>query len=96
MDPASELPSINRYTILANLAGLPSISVPCGLTPSGLPVGLMLTGSPFSDERLLAIGADYQTHTDWHELRPSAWRESSQEPVAAPPCAEPARAERDA
>lgn len=46
----------------ANLAGVPAISVPCGLTRSGLPVGLQLIGSSNAEELLLAIAAVYQQH----------------------------------
>jgi Asp-tRNA(Asn)/Glu-tRNA(Gln) amidotransferase A subunit family amidase len=58
------------YTIPANLAGLPALSVPCGLTGAGLPVGLQLIGTAFSEEKLFAIAADYEAVTPWHTLRP--------------------------
>lgn len=43
------------FTVSANLAGLPAISIPCGENPSGLPIGVQLMGAPFSENRLLNI-----------------------------------------
>lgn len=48
------------YTIAVNLAGLPAISVPCGLTPAGLPVGIQMIAPRFYDESLLALAAAYE------------------------------------
>ena len=53
------------YTIGANLAGLPAVSVPCGLV-DGLPVGLQIIGPHFSEERLLATAHAWQQQTEWH------------------------------
>jgi len=58
------------YTISANLAGIPGITVPCGRTQSGLPVGLQLMGPHFAEDRLLRIAHHYQCHTDWHKQTP--------------------------
>ena len=58
------------YTISANLAGIPGISLPCGLTSSGLPVGLQLQAAPFEEEKLLRIARMYERETDWHTRRP--------------------------
>jgi aspartyl-tRNA(Asn)/glutamyl-tRNA(Gln) amidotransferase subunit A len=59
-----------------NLAGVPGISLPCGLTQSdstrgGLPIGLQLQSRPFDEERLLRAAAMYQRATDWHTRRPA-------------------------
>jgi aspartyl-tRNA(Asn)/glutamyl-tRNA(Gln) amidotransferase subunit A len=59
------------YTIGANLAGLPGISVPCGFA-GRLPVGLQLVGAHFAEERLLACAHQYQQLTDWHERKPES------------------------
>jgi aspartyl-tRNA(Asn)/glutamyl-tRNA(Gln) amidotransferase subunit A len=58
------------YTVGANLAGIPSISVPCGFTPAGLPVGLQLQAPPLAEDRLLRAAAAFQSATDWHTRRP--------------------------
>lgn len=58
------------YTIAANLAGLPAISLPCGFTKSGLPIGLQLQAPPFEEERLLRAARMYEQTTHWHERRP--------------------------
>ncbi len=57
------------YTIGANLAGLPGMSVPCGFV-DGLPVGLQIIGSHFSEARLLNVAHRYQQVTDWHTRAP--------------------------
>ncbi len=60
------------YTIGANLAGLPAVSVPCGLV-GGLPVGLQVVGPHFAEERLLAAAHAWQRATDWHRRIPAAY-----------------------
>ena len=57
------------YTIGANLAGLPGISVPCGFA-EGLPVGLQLVGPHFAEETILSCAHQYQQLTDWHTQGP--------------------------
>jgi aspartyl-tRNA(Asn)/glutamyl-tRNA(Gln) amidotransferase subunit A len=56
------------YTLPTNLAGLPGISIPCGLTQSNKPVGLQLTGHYFTEARLLNIAHKFQQATDFHQL----------------------------
>jgi aspartyl-tRNA(Asn)/glutamyl-tRNA(Gln) amidotransferase subunit A len=58
------------YTLAVNLAGLPGISVPCGLV-EGKPVGLQLIGQHFSEAHLLNVAHRYQGATAWHQMRPS-------------------------
>jgi aspartyl-tRNA(Asn)/glutamyl-tRNA(Gln) amidotransferase subunit A len=58
------------FTIGANLAGLPAISVPAGLV-DGLPVGMQLIGSRFGEGQLLNIAHTFQRRTDWHSLTPN-------------------------
>ena len=60
------------YTIGANLAGLPAISIPCGFA-SELPVGLHLVGPHFGEERLLNTAHQYQLQTDWHTRCPEGY-----------------------
>jgi len=61
------------YTLSANLAGICGISVPCGFDAGGLPIGMQLMGPAFGEEKLLAVGHQYQLLTDHH--------------VKVPPCA---------
>jgi aspartyl-tRNA(Asn)/glutamyl-tRNA(Gln) amidotransferase subunit A len=58
------------YTVSCNLAGLPGMSIPCGFTKAGLPIGLQLLGPPFEEEKMLRIGRMYESVTDWHTRRP--------------------------
>jgi aspartyl-tRNA(Asn)/glutamyl-tRNA(Gln) amidotransferase subunit A len=60
-----------------NLYGLPSISVPCGFSSEGLPLGLQLTGRAGSDALLLALASAYQDETDWHRCQPGSDRAMS-------------------
>jgi aspartyl-tRNA(Asn)/glutamyl-tRNA(Gln) amidotransferase subunit A len=60
------------YTISANLAGLPGISVPAGISSNGLPIGLQLVGPPFEEERLLRAARMWERETGWHKLRADA------------------------
>jgi aspartyl-tRNA(Asn)/glutamyl-tRNA(Gln) amidotransferase subunit A len=59
------------FTIPANLAGLPAISLPCGFDAQGLPVGLQLMGPAGADERVLRAAMSYQDLTDFHLRRPA-------------------------
>jgi len=59
-----------RLTRPANLTGNPAISVPCGFTAEGLPVGMQLIGPPWSEARLLAIALAYEEATQWHTRHP--------------------------
>ncbi len=61
------------YTIGANLAGVPALSVPCGFV-NDLPVGLQLIGPHFSEAKLLAAAHAFQRETDWHTRTPGAWQ----------------------
>jgi Asp-tRNA(Asn)/Glu-tRNA(Gln) amidotransferase A subunit family amidase len=69
-----ELPVAVALTLNAapfNLAGLPAISVPCGFTAGGLPVGLQLAGRPFEEETVLQAAHAFERATDWHQRSPS-------------------------
>jgi aspartyl-tRNA(Asn)/glutamyl-tRNA(Gln) amidotransferase subunit A len=64
------------YSIAANLAGLPAISIPCGFVHEGgseLPVGLQLVGPHFGESMLLSTSHQYQRLTDWHKRVPEAY-----------------------
>jgi aspartyl-tRNA(Asn)/glutamyl-tRNA(Gln) amidotransferase subunit A len=59
------------YTISINLAGLPGISIPCGFTSGGLPIGLQLIGRPFDEAGLLAVAQHYEKAHAWHSQHPA-------------------------
>ena len=59
------------YTIAANLAGLPALSIPCGFGAGGLPVGLHMVGNYFAEARMLGAAHQYQRVTDWHTRAPA-------------------------
>ncbi|MCL4161615.1 UNVERIFIED_CONTAM: hypothetical protein GTU68_043370 [Idotea baltica] len=61
----------DRFTIPASLAGLPAMSVPCGMH-QGMPLGLQLIAPHFHERSLLECGASYQQQTDWHQQHPPA------------------------
>jgi aspartyl-tRNA(Asn)/glutamyl-tRNA(Gln) amidotransferase subunit A len=58
------------YTISANLAGVPAISIPCGFTGEGLPIGLQLQAKPFDEEMIYRAAHAYECQTTWHKRRP--------------------------
>ncbi|WP_270935940.1 amidase [Falsiroseomonas oryzae] len=68
-------PDAVAFTAFANAMGWPAISVPCGLTKTGLPVGLQLVAPYGEDHQLLALAEAYQSATAWHALRPPPPRE---------------------
>jgi aspartyl-tRNA(Asn)/glutamyl-tRNA(Gln) amidotransferase subunit A len=63
------------YTIGANLAGLPALSMPCGFA-GGLPVGVQLIGPHFGEAKLLNAAHRYQQATDWHLKTPAGFAEA--------------------
>jgi len=60
-----------KNTSIFDFTGHPSISVPCGFTSGGLPVGLMLTGRLFDDHGVLALARAFEQSCGWHEMHPS-------------------------
>jgi aspartyl-tRNA(Asn)/glutamyl-tRNA(Gln) amidotransferase subunit A len=58
------------FAVPANMAGLPALSVPCGFSAGGLPIGLQLIGRPFDEGRLLSVAHAYQQATPWHLRHP--------------------------
>jgi aspartyl-tRNA(Asn)/glutamyl-tRNA(Gln) amidotransferase subunit A len=65
------LSAIMQYTGVPSLTGLPSLSVPCGFSPEGLPIGMQIIGRPFDEATVLRVGHAYQEMTDWHRKEPS-------------------------
>jgi aspartyl-tRNA(Asn)/glutamyl-tRNA(Gln) amidotransferase subunit A len=68
--PAGPAHHWGRFTSPFDVTGLPALSVPCGFTAAGLPVGLMLVGRRWGERTVLRLGAAYQGPTDWHRRRP--------------------------
>ena len=62
--------ALAQRTAPFNAAGLPALSVPCGFTPDGLPIGLQIVGRPFDETTVLRAGHAYEQATDWHRRRP--------------------------
>jgi len=58
------------FTISANLAGIPGISIPCGFGRENLPVGLQILGKPFEEETLLRVAYAYEQDTEWRKRKP--------------------------
>ncbi len=58
------------YTVTANLAGIAGLSLPCGFTRSGLPIGVQFLAPAFQESRLLSAAHLYQQQTDWHLRMP--------------------------
>jgi len=58
------------FTIPANLAGIPGISIPCGFTGEGLPVGLQILGKHFDEETILRLAYTFEQNTEFHLKEP--------------------------
>jgi aspartyl-tRNA(Asn)/glutamyl-tRNA(Gln) amidotransferase subunit A len=59
-----------RNTRPFNILGLPSISVSCGFTRAGLPIGLQISGAPWAEGSVLRLAHAYERQTEWHTRRP--------------------------
>jgi amidase len=68
-DPAGIL-AIGPFTGPFNLCGYPTITLPCGASDQGIPIGCQLVGKPFAEALLVAAGQAYQSRSDWHLRRP--------------------------
>lgn len=60
------------YTVMVNIAGVPSMALPCGFDEAGMPVGMQLIGKPFCEAEILSAAVGYQNATDFHKKSPSA------------------------
>ena len=59
------------FTAPFNVTGLPAISVPCGFSESGLPIGMQIAGKPFDEPGVIQAAYTYQQYAGWHEVRPT-------------------------
>jgi len=70
MESPLEMYLSDIFTISANLAGLPAISIPCGFTKHNLPIGLQLMAKPFDEETLFRAAYSFEQNTEYHKKRP--------------------------
>ncbi len=64
-------PALTRFTRIYNLVGIPSLSIPCGFSATGLPIGLQIAGRPFAEGMVLKVGHAYEMTTPWKDRHPS-------------------------
>jgi len=64
------IPALTQYTRPFNLNGFPAITVPCGFSKNGLPIGFQLAGKPFDEATVLRVAFAYEQATEWHQRRP--------------------------
>lgn len=63
--------ALTHNTYLANVTGQPALSVPCGFSTAGLPIGLQLIGRPFDEGTILRIGREYERLHEWWRRAPA-------------------------
>lgn len=71
-DAVAAAQRLTANTLPFNLTGLPAISIPCGFTQGGLPIGLQLAAGPWRERLLLRVARAYESATPWHERLPLA------------------------
>ena len=69
-DAVEQARTLTRFTAPFNLTGLPALSLPCGFTRDGLPIGLQIVARPWAEAALLRAGQAYEMATEWHLRRP--------------------------
>lgn len=69
--PETAVASLPRFTRFFNVVGLPAISVPCGFTPDGLPIGLQIAGRAFDESNVLRVAHAYEQDAKWFERHPT-------------------------
>jgi len=82
-DPTPSNPRVVSNCAPLNVMGIPAISIPCGFSKSGLPIGLMITGPRFSEGKVLALAQAYEKATQWHLRKPPLTPASVAPPVMA-------------
>jgi aspartyl-tRNA(Asn)/glutamyl-tRNA(Gln) amidotransferase subunit A len=73
LDAIEAARQLTRCTAPFNLAGLPALSVPCGLSAAGLPIGLQIVAAPWNEARVLRAGRAFENATQWHRQTPPGW-----------------------
>ena len=69
-DAVEQAGRLTRFTAPFNLAGLPALSVPCGFTKEGLPIGMQIVSRAWSEAKVLNAGYAYEQATEWHKQQP--------------------------
>ena len=69
-DAVKQAGRLTRFTAPFNLAGLPALSLPCGFTKEGLPIGLQIVSRAWADAKVLNAGYAFEQATDWHQRIP--------------------------
>jgi aspartyl-tRNA(Asn)/glutamyl-tRNA(Gln) amidotransferase subunit A len=69
-DAVEQAARLTRFTAPFNLAGLPALSLPCGFTKTGLPVGLQIVSRAWGEFKVLNLGHAFEQATEWHKQRP--------------------------
>jgi len=69
-DEETAVASLTRLTRFFNIVGLPAISIPCGFTDGGLPIGMQIVGRPFDESTVLRVAHAYEQDARWFERRP--------------------------
>lgn len=70
MDDPLAMYLVDVYTVLINLAGVPSLALPCGFSQNNLPIGMQIIGPQFSEDLILRVGYQYEQSTPWHKEKP--------------------------
>jgi aspartyl-tRNA(Asn)/glutamyl-tRNA(Gln) amidotransferase subunit A len=73
LDAIEAARQLTRCTAPFNLAGLPALSAPCGLSAAGLPIGLQIVAAPWNEARVLRAGRAFENATQWHRQTPPGW-----------------------
>ena len=72
LDAVEQAARLTRFTAPFNLTGLPALSVPCGFTKAGLPIGLQIVSRAWADAKVLNAGYAFEQATEWHKKRPKS------------------------
>jgi aspartyl-tRNA(Asn)/glutamyl-tRNA(Gln) amidotransferase subunit A len=73
LDSIEAARQLTRCTAPFNLAGLPALSLPCGLSAAGLPIGLQIVAAPWNEAQVLRAGRAFENATQWHRQTPPGW-----------------------
>jgi aspartyl-tRNA(Asn)/glutamyl-tRNA(Gln) amidotransferase subunit A len=70
-DAVEQATRLTRFTAPFNITGFPALSIPCGFTEGGLPIGLQIVSRPWSEAAVLQAGYAYEQATEWHKQKPA-------------------------